>query len=810
MLKNFFKTAFRNIIKYKAYSFINFVGLTSGLALSLLIITYVLNEVSYDQFHTHIDRLYRFSYTVPNGLQIASIPPPIAPKLKDFYPEVEETARWYGRNVSVSLPGQAEAFEENNVYFVDSAATKMFSFEFVKGNPKRALHDKFTVLVNEDMATKYFGDKDPIGETLILSGRQSFKVIGVVKDFPENSHLRFNMLIPYDDMYDLEDAQTEQVLRNNFEKNFVISHSYTYVLLKEGSTPDHINSSMGEFLKKYADPNRIIGQIFTLMPVRDIHLQSTLLVEPTATNSMTNILLFVGVGLLTLLIAAINYINLSTAQSFTRIKEIGIRKILGSMKHQLIIQFLAESFLFCFAALLISFLVFDFSLPWLNQLTNKHLVFTEVIDGKLIFFSLFLLIVITALAGGYPAYFVTRFQSVNALKGAGSGAENQFLRKSLVVFQLAIACMLLSGSLLIVKQLDYLSSRPLGFQKEHVITIPLFSQNLNGFFQQTDSTFRMRLQSFRDRIEMQSGVKQTTLSSGTPGAGAIYRGTTPEGSTPEDNILAANMSVDYDFKNAYGLEMIAGRWFNEDYGTDVAESFVVNETAVQEFKWESPEKAIGKTINREGKKGQVVGVIKDFNFAALTTAITALIFSIDQNQFNTLSIRFENSNVQTTMDLLAAEWNQTFPEKSFEYYFLNETLNQQYSNYQNFGRIIQSFTAIAILIACLGVYGLVLFTVQRKVKEIGVRKVLGASVQNILMIVYRDFALLIILGFVLAVPISYYFMSQWFDNFIYHTSIDALTYLISLIFILVIVSATISYQAIRAAMANPVKSLRSE
>lgn len=811
MLKNFFKTAGRNILKHKAYSIINFIGLTCGLALALLIITYVRSELSYDQFHTKIDRLYRFRYTAPNGLALASTPPPIAPALKDYFPEVEETARVYLRGVSIAKPGMPEAFEESRVMFADSALMRMFSFEFVKGSPEKALNQKFTLVLNEEMAKKYFGDANPIGETLLLSGDHSYTVVGVAKDFPENSHLRFNMLVPYDDMFDLEDERTEQVLRNNLARNFIISHSYTYVLLKEGTNPENINAKMDEFIKKHADQRFWIGQIFSLMPVGDIHLKSTLAAEPTATNSMTNIYTFIGVGILTLLIACINYINLSTAQSFTRIKEIGIRKILGSMKYQLITQFMAESFLFCFVAMVMAYVVFDFSLPLLNQLTDKHLEFLNVVDIDLIVASLVLLVLITALAGGYPAYFVTKFESVNALKGSGTtGDGTQFLRKSLVVFQLAIACMLLSGSLLIVKQLDYLQNRPLGFQREQIINVPLYSQNLNGYFRQNDSTFRSRLQSFRNTVEAQSGIMYTTLSSGAPGFGVILRGTIPEGFTREDNLFAANMSVDYDFLDAYGMELLTGRGFSRDYGTDAAEGFVVNETAVREFKWETPENALGKTIDREGKTGKVIGVIKDFNFTSLTTAVSALVISIDANQFNTLSVKFENTNVEQTVKSLETEWNKIFPEKAFEFTFLDEQLNQQYSNFQNFGTIIQTFTGIAILISCLGVYGLVLFTVQRKVKEIGVRKVLGANVGSILILIYRDFAVLILIGFTLAIPISYYFMSQWFSNFIYHTSIDALTYGISLSLVLIIVTLTISYQAIRAAQANPVNSLRNE
>ncbi|MCU0397396.1 MAG: ABC transporter permease [Cyclobacteriaceae bacterium] len=811
MLRNFFKTAYRNILKYKSYSIINFIGLTCGIALTLLILVYVRSELSYDRFHEKADRLYRLRYSAPNGLELATSPPPIAPKLKDEFSEIEEVARVYIRNVSISLPNNQEAFEESTIAFADSAFTDMFSLEFIKGNPKNALHDKFTVLINEEMAEKYFGDQDPIGETLIFSGRQSFKVIGVVKDFPENSHLRFNMLVPYDDMFDLEDERTEAVLRNNLSRNFIISHSYTYILLRPGATPDNINAGMDAFIKKHAEPIFLVGQVFTLMPIVDIHLHSPLQAEPTATNTMTNIYIFIGVGILTLLIASINYINLSTAQSFTRMKEIGIRKIMGSMKYQLIVQFLAESFLFCLVSMMMAYLAFDAALPLLNQVTGKHLEFIQVVDGTLISLSFLLLVVISVLAGGYPAYFISSFESITALKGAGTtGDGNQFLRKILVVVQLSIACMLLSGSLLIVKQLNYLNSRPLGYQREHLINIPLYSQNLNGYFQQRDSTFQVRLQTFRDVVEGQTGIKKTSLSSGSPGTGSVFRGTVPEGFTREDNIFAANISVDYDFLKTYDIELIAGREFSMDYPSDAAEGFMVNETAVREFNWGTPEQALGKTIDREGKKGQVVGVVKDFNFTDLTVPISPLIMAVDRNQFNTLSVRFENANVESTITKLEQEWNKLFPEKAFEFTFLDEQLNQQYSNFQNFGTIIQVFTGIAILISCLGVYGLVLFTVQRKVKEIGVRKVLGANVSSILLLIYRDFAWLIVIGFILAVPVSYYMINQWFTNFIYHTNIDVGTYFISLALVFFVVSLTISYQAIRAAQGNPVNSLRSE
>lgn len=811
MLTNFFKTAWRNILRYKAYSAINFIGLTCGLTVALLIFAYTRSELSYDRFHEKAPRLYRFWYLVSNGLKLADIPPPIAPLLKEYFPQIEETARLYRRNVSIRLPENSQAFEQNDVFFADSAFTKMFTLEFVAGNREEALKKKYTVVLNQEMATKYFGSKNPIGESLLFSGKHLFKVVGVVKNFPENSHIRFNMLVPYDDMFELEDEKTEDILRRNLAQNFVISHSYTYVLLKEGADPSAINEKMGDFLKKYANPRLLMGQIFTLMPITDIHLKSTFLAEPTPTNSMTNIYVFVGAGILTLIIACINYINLSTAQSLTRVKEIGIRKILGSMKYQLISQFLSESFLFCWIALLISFCAFDFTLPLLNILTGKHLQFAQVVDSTLIVLAVVLLIVVTLFAGGYPAYFVTRFESISSLKGSGArGHGSHWLRKSLVVVQLTIACVLLSGTMLILKQMNYLEDRPLGFSKEHVINIPLFSQNFNGFFRQSDSTFTQRLQNYRTAVEAQSGIKSTTLSSVVIGTDAVYRGIVPEGFTAENNLLAANIAVEYDFLPAYGMELVAGRTFNRDYPTDAREAFIINETAVREYRWGTPEQALGKTINREGKKGKVIGVVKDFNFMSLTTPIASLVLSIDPTQFNTLSIKFEGENSNEIVKRLEAEWNSIFPEKAFEFSFLDEDLHEQYVSFQNFGSIVQSFSIIAILISCLGVYGLVMFTVQQKVKEIGVRKVLGASIQSVLMLIYRDFVLLTLIGFIFAAPFSYYLLQRWLDNFVYHTSIDAIIYAFSFLLVLVIVSFTISYQVLRAASANPVDSLRSE
>jgi len=812
MVSNFFRTAWRNILKHKTYALINFVGLTCGLTLSLLIFTYIRQELSFDTFHKNLDRIYRVKYYGPNDLRLASTPPPIAPRMKEFFPEVEEAARVYGRSVSISRESdRLESYEENNVFFADSTITDIWTLEFISGDAKRALKEPFTIILTDEAAKKYFGDTNPIGESLLFGGNVSFKVGGVVKKFPTSSHIQFSMLVPYDNMFDLETPETEDVLRKNLEINFIISHSYTYVLLKPGANPQNVNDRFDDFLKKYALPQLQRGQIFELFPLADVHLKSDMLAEPATTNTYSTLYIFAGVGLLTLLIACINYVNLATAQSFTRMKEIGIRKILGSARGQLIGQFLMESFVFCVIAFLLSLGGLYTTLPFLNQLTGSEMEFANVFDSTTIITALILLAGITILAGGYPSIFATQFDSVNSLKGSGGSSlsSGNMLRKGLVVFQLLITSALISGSLMIVKQLRYLENRPLGFEQGNMLVVQLQSQNLNSVFSAENESFQERLNSFRNTIESQSSVRSTSLTSSLVGAGVVYRGVVPEGFTTDDNLFVANLGADYDFIETYNVKLITGRGFSKEVASDPIEGYMINETAIKEFKWESPEEALGKTINIEGKQGKVIGVIEDFNFTPLTAAISALVIDL-RTSYSFLSISLRNEDTQQNINLLKDKWNELFPEKTFEYFFLDQRLSQQYQNYQNFGSIINYFSVIAVLISCLGVYGLILFVVQRKVKEIGVRKVLGSTVPGILKLIFSEFTWLILIAFLAAVPFSYYLISQWFENFIYHTTIDVMTYVVSLSLVMLIVTATILYNAFKAATANPVNSLRSE
>ncbi len=813
MFNRFLKTAKRNILRNKVYALINFSGLSIGIALTLLIFIYVREEVSYDKFHKKSDRIYRLKYSLPSqGMELASSPPPIVPKLADTFSEVETAARVFGRNVSIKRDDNAqEVFEETNVFFVDTTFNKIFDLEFIAGNPEQALKKNNVILI-EEIAKKYFGDENPIGQSLNFSNRISFSVAGVVKAMPSNSHISFNMLLPYDNMFDLEAPRAAQIMRNNLANNFMISHSYSYVLLKEGADPKSVDNGMQQFLEDNANPNMLLGQVFTLMPIEDIHLSSTLLAEPSATNSWSNIYVFIAVGILTLLIASINYVNLATAQSFSRIKEIGIRKALGSAKSQLIRQFLTEALLFVLISGVVSQLIIYLALPTLNDLTGKEFQFIQVVDTQLLSICVVITLVITLLAGAYPAFFISGFNTVNALKGKKIQAKGggNLLRKSLVTFQLLVASFLLVGSIIIYKQLSFITNKSLGFDKDKVVMIQLFSQNLNNIFSGSDSTFQMRLKTFSDQLVNQSSIKSTSRVSAPVGLGAIYRGAIPEGFTSEDNMIMANLSVDYNFFETFGIDVIAGRALSEEFPSDVSGTFLVNETAVRDYNWEMPEKAIGKELAIDGQPGKVVGVIKDFHFVGLTQPLSPLCINLNLTNSPLLAVKISGGEIEQVVETIESSWNSLFPEKSFEYTFLEDGLDNQYAAFNNFGDIIKHFSLISIIISCLGLYGMILYSTQSKIKEIGIRKVLGAGVGTILMSIFREFGLLILIAFTLAIPVSYYAAIDWLDAFQYRIDIDPITYIIGLAVILAVVALTVGYNATKAALVNPVDSIRNE
>ena len=813
MIKNYLKTAFRNLLRHKTFSLINIFGLSAGLTCCLLIFTFVADEYSYDQFHDKKDRIYRVQYFIQD-YNLGRVPPIFASHIGSFFPEVEKTARLFARSVSVRVPdaGEDKSFEEPNVNFADSSLFEMFTFEIVKGSLKDALRQPFTVVLNEEIAEKYFGASNPIGRQLLMEGDHTFKVTAVVKDFPANSHVHFDMLVPYQNMYDLEPDGLRQAIEENYKVNWMISHSPTYVLLKPGADPEAVNAKFADFVQEKVPEAQQKNQSFNLQPLSDIHLNSDVQAQAEPSGSMTFIYIFIAVGALTLLIACINFVNLSTARSLQRTKEIGMRKVLGAGKQSLIAQFLGESFLTTLLATVLAVWFTVLLIPQMNQLTGKELGVENIFTPLMLPGLLGLVIITGLLAGLYPAFFVTRLMPLNSLKGQVSKRNDGGLsfRKGLVIAQFCISMVLISSTLIVLDQLQMLRNKPLGFQKEHMIAVAIHSDNFNNVFGGVDGEKRQKMNAFENALKNMPGVIASTVSSNTPGDGMVSRNIIPEGFTAKDNMLSPVMAVDYDFIDTYQIELIAGRSFSIEYGTDHENAFVLNEYAVKQFNFGTPEEAIGKSINLEGKEGKVVGVVRDFNFLPLTEPMSSLIMEINVPQFSVFSIAIDNQNIPTTLAGIENLWTEFFPDKAFEHAFLDETLSENYNNQEQLGRMVAYFSILAVIISCLGSYGLIMFIASRKVKEVGIRKVLGASVMSIVLLLSRRFVMLALIAMIISVPFTVWVSGMWLDDFSYRIDISPWSFAIAAFITLGLVLVTISFQAMRAAVSNPVKALRTE
>ena len=815
MFRTYLKPAIRHILKHKTFSLINILGLTGGLMCCLLILIFVTDEYSYDKFHQKKDRIYRVHYLISN-FDIARIPPVMSSHIGSYFPEVEVTARMFSRSVSIQIPDEMGAgtrrFEEDNVNFADSSIFDILSFMPIHGNLDNALRQPFTVILNEEMAEKYFGDQNPIGKQLIMEGNKTFQVSAVVKDFPSNSHVHFDMIVPYDNMYDIEPENLQAAIRQNFQYNWMVSHSPTYVLLKPGSDPATVDEKFPDFIAEKIPENMQKDQSFLLQPLEDIHLNADVQAQAEPPGSIIFLKIFIAVGILTLLIACINFINLSTARSLQRAKEIGVRKVMGAWKSNLIIQFLGESFLMVFLAALLALGLTVLMLPVLNELTSKTLTLGVLTSPVLMTGFVALILMTGFLAGLYPAFFVTKLSPVMSLKGLVSKRNSGGLsfRKGLVIVQFSISMVLISGTLIVFDQLDLLQNRPLGFNKEALINVPVQSQNFNNVFGGVDASKRQKMNAFEDELTRIPGVLASTASANAPGLGVVNRNIVPEGFTTEDNMLAPVFAVDYDFVETYDIKVISGRDFSAEYGTDHQDAFVINEYAVKEYQFGTIEEALGKNINVEGKEGKVVGVVEDFNFLALTEPMGPLVMEINTSQFNVFSIRVESKNLPETLSKIEEKYTEFFPQESFTHTFLDETLERNYSTQEQLGTVLGYFALLAILISCLGSYGLILFVAAQRMKEVGIRKVLGASVSGVVMLLSRRFIALGLIAMVIAIPCTIWAGNNWLENFSYRIDISPISFLIAGILTLGLIMLTVGMQSLKTALSNPVDALRTE
>jgi putative ABC transport system permease protein len=805
MYLNYLKIALRNLRRHKLFSFINIFGLAVGLACCLLIALYILQELSYDKFHAHANRIYRVarSFTEGDGstsLKLGNIAAPIGPLLKNDFPAVEEVTRLFQHH-GVMAASPQKTFNEENIFFAEPSFFKIFSVPLQRGNAKTALNEPKTVLLTQKMAAKYFPNQDPVGQLLRIENRVTVKVVGIFKELPVHSHFHPNFLVSFSTLQD------STVFGRDNLANFNINRFTTYLRVPPKYNVATISAQLPAFLDRhieYEDTRPSSYNGLFLQKLTDIHLHSHLDTELEANGDSSKIYLFGIIALFILLIACINFMNLSTARSSLRAKEIGVRKVMGADKKKLIVQFLSESMLFVGLAVLLAIVLADLALPLVNKLIGKELHFSPANSWLAGLVLVALALVVGLVAGAYPALFLSSFQPVKVLKGK-LPVTNQTvsLRKALVVLQFAISVVLVVSTAIVYKQLQYLRSKELGLNKDYIVTLPYAPQ------------LTARYPAFRHELLSHNAISQVGRSIEIPserllnslGETEIKSGDTFK----EAPVSFQYLGVDHAFVPTYKIKVLAGRNFSEAYSTDNKQAFLLNESGVKLLGFKNPQEAIGKTMHYGDRQAQIVGVLQDFHFESMHEQIKPILLMIpEEPDFRRLSVKLSGSDLKTGLAHLEQTWKQFLPDYPFAYTFLDQSFGQLYEAEQRQGFLFTFFASMAILIACLGLFGLTAFATEQRTKEIGIRKVLGASVTSIVALVSRDFLKLVLLANLLAWPIAWYGMHQWLQNFAYRIPMSGWVFVGASVVALLIALLTVSFQAIKAAVANPVEALRSE
>lgn len=814
MLKNYFKIAYRNLLSKKGFSIINIVGLSIGMTCCLLIFQYVAFEYSFDRFHENKQGLYRILQAYArNGEEMdqghAYTAQALAPALKDGVPEVVDITRVHWEDAVVSNAARRDqVFEENKILYVDPSFVKMFSFPFVSGDGRDALASGHA-LISEKAAEKYFKGERAEGQVLEVTGitRKSYTVSGVLANVPSNSHLQFDILLPVQDLLLTEDYSTEPEggwSWNNFT-TYVQFHPEANIAAAEQKMTDVYLKHRGEILKQQGG----LGALH-VQPITDIHLNSK--VEGAGNvvaGSYRTVYFFLVIGFVTLVIALVNYVNLATARAVNRSREVGVRKVAGAKRGQLIMQFLAESAITNVVAAVLALVLTSLLIPVVNDIAEIELTVALWLNpGFWIAFSL-TLVAGTLLAGLYPAFVLSSFKPATVLKGRTAYIAGHLgLRRGLVVVQFAASIVLLAGTATVYSQLDYMRKMDLGLDLKQVVTIRtprVLAQDVNR---------PIATQTLLQEIKRVPGVEQAALSSSVPGRGFNWNGASIRKSTddPSAAIRGVATYIDSTFSSLYGLKLVAGQEFkNFTFSNDTTApwTIMVNETAAKSLGYATSSDAVDQLLDVGGYPARVIGVYKDFNWSSAHQAQQSVVFGMTSSGQH-VSMRLATKDAADVMGKIQSVYTSMFPGNVFQYSFADETFDQQYRNEQRFAKLFSIAAGMTIFIACLGLFGLVAFTAQQRTKEIGMRKVLGATVPNIMALLSRDFLKLVLIGFVLAVPMTIYIMNQWLENFAYRTQIDVMTFVIAGSAALLIALLTVSWQALKAATANPVNSLKND
>jgi putative ABC transport system permease protein len=793
MLKNYLKITIRNIKRHKGYSFINISGLAVGMACCILILLWVKDELSFDRFHANADMIYRITDRYPDSSgdysSTAVTAWPLAEALKNDFPEIVESARLRiltHRRISY----KDKKFYENDFVAVDPSFLKMFSFPLVKGDITTALTEPNTILITEETAARYFGTENPMGKVLTYNNNTDFKVTGLLKDVPRNSHIKFDFLVPF-----------ESTLRAlGWTDSWWTDNYTTYVQLAENASVQHISDKVYDYKKKIYSESKTK---LILQPLTDIHLRSDYSIDlyGSTENKSIYIYAFSLIALFILLIACINFMNLSTARSEKRSKEVGLRKVVGATRHQIIAQFYGESLFMTVISLVAAVFLVYLLLPAFNSLSGKMLTLDSMKEPLFLLGLLGIVLITGLVSGSYPALVLSSFKPVDSIKGTGltfsSKSGKSLFRHSLVVVQFTLSIMLIVGTLIVYKQIHYMLNKELGYEKESMI---YFRKRAN---------VRNQYDAFKSELLRDPNITRVTASSDIPTYTVHSTGAFSwEGKDPETRFSIHQFSVDHDYIKTFNMNIIAGRDFSREFPVDDStQSFIVNETAVQAMGLKNP---VGTTFQLFKHRGQIVGIVEDFHYKSLQKEIEPLVLRIDPGWDSYVFVKFRSEQTKEAIASVQRVYNAFNPDFPLEYTFLNEAVERLYDSEQKTKTIFNYFTFIAIFISCLGLYGLATHLAQQKTKEIGIRKVLGASIINIVTNLSKEFILLVCLANAIAWPLAYYFMNKWLKNFAYRTSMGLWIFILSALAVLVIALFTVSHQSIKAATANPVDSLRYE
>lgn len=791
MIRNYFKIAFRNLWRHKWFSLLNVSGLAIGLTAGFLIFLYVSFELSYDGFHSKGNDIYRVVADIKTPSEVINGDRPawpVAPNLEREFPEVESAVRILEFEPLVQIENQK--YTEENSIAADSSFFKIFDFELLQGDKNTVLKAPFSVVLSESTAKKYFGDENPIGKSLkIFEEELTAEVTGLMKDIPVNSQIQADLIL----------SMASYTVNSDLDEQWSNYSPAAYILVQPGTTVKQLEQKFPVFLEKKSGTAMKESQMFVtlfLEPFEEVYLHSDR--GGNVEGSINNVYVFSFVALFILIIACINFINLTTARSVERAKEVGIRKVVGAQKRQLGLQFLGESVIVCIISFFLTLGLVYLLLPSFNNMAGK-IVAENIFSYPSYILYLFLVALgLGLLAGIYPAIVLSSFKPVSVLKGMFSaGTKGVVLRKGLVVSQFIISIVLIIGTLVVYNQMDFMRNTELGFNKEQVVVL-----QPNGNASQ---------EAMQKAIENIPGVKSTSFGSSVPGGGnaAAYS----ELENTQGDLQIANLDlyfVDFDYIPLFDLEVVAGRGFSKDFATDTTQAMMINERTVQLLGYTSSEEAIGKRFRQWGREGQIIGVVQDFHYTSLKEKIEPLTMRIEPTRTNLLAVKVDPKNVQNTIASIEKEWEEFIPQQPFDYYFLDEFFDRQYRAEERFGNLVLYFSILAIFISCLGLLGLASYSTLQRKREIGIRKIVGASVTGIVYLLSFEFLKLVLIAFVIASPLAWLLMNYWLRDFAYRIDLQWWIFALAGLSAISIALLTVSFQAIKAAIANPVKSLRTE